>query len=344
MTVAPDDERATAYVSRLRAALSAELRPSGLLLDPGRYTRLRQDLMVDGGRLWHDLTLRTDPHVNLDTLYRGLPAAGVSPLALPRVLGFGYAQGLALSEWLLGTPDAAAATRAAWFNFGIVLFDAVCDHLPAEARQLSDLMGPGGMEQLLCGRRPEFQPAEHVIVRFLQGIVLRYFTELELGSASAAFRQEFATAIQRMHEAETWLTLRATEPTSLARLWARLRAKSALPMWTMALTCARHDDGAWNRLMAERASVLAAGRALWILDDLIDAHEDRQAGAWSRPWLLLRRESGSDARDWARLLASGIIEAEARQLKRALLRAPAAMREVLQATVHSWLCTLPESA
>ena len=92
------------------------------------------------------------------------------------------------------------------------------------------------------------------------------------------------------------------------------------------------------------------GELLWIVDDLLDAREDWEAGVWSRPWALqarrgTRRLPDDSSRALTALLEGPVTHEEA---QRAAARAAAAvdfasrrpssaLPRWLGVTVESWL-------
>lgn len=328
--------------------LLAELGAAGLLLSPAAYARCREEVAAAGARLWFGEVAATVGAGRMEALMQPAARARLHPAAaLPRVLGFGSLQARALCQ-VMGTPPqrlAAAAAAGALFNLGVVLFDYVCDWLPEQAPLLLERLGPASLQRLLAAEGPPPSTGAPV-VDFLVDLVAGFFARcraLAGPSPDPGLWAEFRRCILAMHAAEAATArLRRAEGLPGLAVYRWLRTKSALPIWTMALLgllpAAPPDPERVRRL---RAGCVALGGVLWAVDDLADAAEDWEAGAWSRVWW---RCPGATPAE----LASGpVLRDEAQRLVRGYRRAQRLLGEAarpdsdldrcFRATLQSWV-------
>jgi len=163
-----------------------------------------------------------------------------------------------------------------------------------------------------------------------------------------------------MYNGEVKLMLGSRTEHPGREIWIRMRHKSALPMWTVALTVLHFSNTHIDRakLRALKRLVYPAGALLWILDDLADAGEDWISKSWSRPYYRLfsrptvqMENIRSVEEALPALIASGVVESEIRRVVQLLQRiqnslipstANQASRDCFPATVLSWVYALPE--
>jgi hypothetical protein len=178
-----------------------------------------------------------------------------------------------------------------------------------------------------------------------------YVDEARALAPSAASRAELVDVLGRMLSGElASLDARRDRGPLDDRAWRALHDKSALPLWAMAVTAAPRSLPAGPELDALREEVTSIGELLWIVDDLLDARADWEAGLWTRPWVLHAR-LGAEAPPCeatgalGALLAGPVVAQEARL---SATRAGAAIRfsdrharcelsRSLGASVESWL-------
>ena len=329
------EDEVVQYQRSLRAYMLRTL--DDVLLPDEQYSRFREQVMEDGARVWARLLNRLCGS-NTEAAERVLSEVGLGILAASRVVGFGFHQARALARQL-GIPSQAeerASHLGALFNLGIVLFDLVCDRHPRLAKSLFSMVSPGSLNEALCGGDLAPLDFDDPALRLLRAIILFLFKELETCDAAISVRQEFRRTIARMHEAEMALTQkkRSVDPPD-RMLWRHMRAKSALPMWTIALVVL-HFNGRDAPLDRIRPSVARIGFLLWIVDDLADAGEDFGADSWSRVWYLMAKASAEPTLD--SIFRSGIVARETKLLAHILRRIP---ERTSAATVQSWVYGLP---
>jgi len=318
------------YRQRVHSLISAALTDAGFPFRADEEIAFRRQLMEDGSRIWTGLIREMRPRVDLDHFYRRLPDVRVSPLALPRVLGFGYHQGLALCEAIANRRDNEGAEISAVLNLGVVLYDVVCDRLPESREVLEASFGPASLRALMAGDTRGIVAAGDSVIRVLQAVVVRFFERLRLSGGSRAFQHAMADCLESMYLGEMGDVQSGR--------WLQARRKSVLPTWAMALSACRFTDCSWKRVTALKRSVLAAGRVLWIVDDMVDAEEDLASNASNRSWLLLSRTVSKPS--LRSLLESEIPSEEAARLTLNLRRSPDGLQRILAQTCHAWLSAL----
>lgn len=277
-----------------------------------------------------------------------------SPSLARSLMAAGYAQADALSVMFELTADQRlrAADLGALFNFGICVFDTMCDRFPKHRAALRATLGNATLESILRGSRIDVATPSRPVA-FLLALIARYFESAREMTASRAVWEELVRTIQRMFTAEwsvTDVTRAKSAPTK--DVFRRLRSKSVDPMWTLALggLLQRPD---LQDLRALRSTVRPAGEVLWLIDDLADLREDWAAGGWSRPWWIwVRSGTGSTDADESTalrgVLESGVVDAEAGRIADRIDRLrwslPASGRRFfarVALSLRSWVDRLP---
>lgn len=241
------------------------------------------------------------------------------PVALARQLmaaGAAQAEALAVMFDLDTEQRIRASDLGALFNFGICIFDAICDRFPTHRAALRSALGSGTLTSMMVGSRHSTACTNAPGLAFLFSLMARYFhTGREIASSRVAW-DELQRTIQRMFAAQ-WSateTKRWDAPPTIDVLRG-LRSKSVDPMWTIALGALIQRPDIHD-LRPLRSMVRPAGEVLWLVDDLSDLSDDWRAGGWSRPWWIWVRRTGGavgTAEDTALrgVLESGVVDQEA---------------------------------
>ncbi len=337
-------------MSGLRALLTRALLDAGVYLDDARFDLVRVEAADAAGRHLRPTVLRVCGHEPTHVA----ASVGLTTGAIARVFGHGWQQaaGFAALAGVRARRTAEVARLGALLSVGIVLFDHVVDTFPERRTALADRLNP----EALSGAppaRPGSSSGDLAVdsVAAVAGEVMSGARRLGGRPDDVA---RFHRVIDAMYRGElvSLQQRRIGEPPPAA-VWEALHAKSALPATAVA-TLAKLGNAAASdptRSVVDRAAALM-GEAFWIVDDLADVASDWEVGGWSRSlWLLLERpgeapSSGEDA--VARLLRTGIAEAEAKrlgQLLAELASLPGASQRTLlrpvQAAVRSWVEEIP---
>lgn len=345
-------EAAAARAAEVRAVIASALHAERLLLDDREYDHLAAGSRAHGAAL-RGSALRATPATRLDEAVRAL---GLPEAALPRMLGLGFTQASALAALAgaTGEGQAEASLLGAIFNLGIALFDCIFDRHPARAALLVDRLGAATLDGQLAGVAAPLRAANDPAVDVLLALIVEFFVRAgRLEGGGPATRVEFDRVIRAMYRGERFATTarRDRVPPRLD-VFRALRRKSALPLWTMALLgrlAGPRDEAPLDGL---RTTVTLAGDVLWIIDDLADLREDLAAGVWSRPLWVLARAAGTNAIEGAaadvigRLLSSGLVAAEARQMAARMARLQRVtggegLLGELRVAVQSWVYAMP---
>jgi hypothetical protein len=311
---------------------------AGLLLAPGEFAAVHAEVARRGTDAWRRLCRDDDGH-------RDAPAAlGLDVSALTRVLGFGHVQAGALAEALHARDGARVGEAGALLNLGVGLFDWIADRHPQRSADVQEAISPASLDRLAggAGLPRHGEPG----VDLLFAVVEAFFAHARAMAARPAAADELLARLHAMLEAQLAATAATRDETEAsAALWGDLEAKSVLPMQAMALLPVLGEAG------PVRASAQELGRAvggvLWRVDDLVDAGEDWDSGAWSRPWLLHTGRcrgglapTASREEALACLVADGVASSEAAELARRMreIRGMSATLDAcVHATVQSWI-------
>ena len=342
---------AIALERRIAARLRAELTEIPFLPTERAYERYRATALEDGSMLIARLARGLSAPAGSSTLWSGLRCLGLEPSALSLAAGLGLGQARALAVALDG-PDAhsRAIDAAAVLNLLVGLFDFVSDRQAAAGAAFEAALGGDTLARLFTGDR-ELGRTGLPAVDSVLAVGQHYVDEARALGAGAASRAELVDVLGRMLSGElASLDARRDRGPLDDRTWCALHDKSALPLWAMAVTVAPHALPAGPELDALRDEVTSIGELLWIVDDLIDARADWEAGLWTRPWALNAQRGAESppnepAGALAALLGGPVVEQEARL---ATARASAAIRfskrhprselsRNLGASVESWL-------
>jgi hypothetical protein len=283
-----------------------------------------------------------------------LDALRFSPSLARSLMASGAVQAETLGALLQSSAEQRerAAALGALFNFGICVFDTVCDRFPEQRAMLRNALGTGALRALVEGGSLEPAPSSRPVA-FLLALIRRYFEMAREMASSPSAWFELVRTIMRMFTAEWTVTdvgRAASSPTM--SVFRRLRSKSVDPMWTLALgsLLQRPDIVRYGSL---RRTVSPAGEVIWLIDDLADLLDDWRAGAWSRPWWLWVRSSRAahdtdEATALRGVLESGVVEAEAQRIANRMDRLrwslPASGRHFyakLALSLSSWVERLP---
>jgi hypothetical protein len=340
-------------VSGVRSLVWEALHDADLLLADDRFDRVRREAAT-AGRRYLAATLRGVAGGAGGDASALAGSVGLSVGAMMRMFGHGWQQaaGFATLAGARTSQRGAVARLGGLFNLGIVVFDHLCDTVPERGTVLLAHLGPGFLATQLAvpGERARRQTTGDDGVDFLLGVTAAFVAGArKLGGAEPDL-QRLADLLSEMYLGERGsVELSRARSAPTADVWEMLRAKSALPMSTIALLAVLATPAAspeTRELLATAAS--RAGEALWIVDDLADIRSDWEADSWSRPLWLLLSAAGAPPRSAedavARMLEAGIVAAEAERLVEALrgLRAlpgasERALLRPLQAAVRSWL-------
>jgi hypothetical protein len=240
---------------------------------------------------------------------------------LPVVVGFGHELGAGL-HGLLGCPPATrplAAALGATFNFGIVLFDAVCDQVRGGAARIGTVLDAALLRELFvdpgAGARMLSSPvlAESVELRLLFKTVARFFDVLRAHAPAAGFG-----ALARVMDQAFRAEIATTAPASCSVV--DVERKSVLP-FTITLEALRAccAPGAPGSSPAVDEIVDALGRIVWLVDDLADLGLDLSTGAANAIAMRAAPGDAGNARLVARRLLSSSLTAEVAREIRVLL-------------------------
>ncbi len=336
-------------MNELRTLLRRALADAGMLIDDGRFDRVRLEAAAASRQ-----------HVR--SALRGIcgqePAivassVGLSPGAVMRVFGHGWQQaaGFAALAGVRSHRVGAVARLGALLSLGIVLFDHVLDTFAERRPVLAERLTPELLYARPAGARPRCGDAG---IDFLVALAAEVVSGAERLGGRPEDGERFVQMLNEMHHGElAGLEGRRAGGLPAPEMWEALRCKSALPATAVGVLALLGNPAAPDaaRETVETAAALL-GEAFWIADDLADVQSDWDASCWSRPlWLLLSRPgespaSGEDA--VRRLLASGIAAAEAQRLGHVLAELAAlpgtSERTLLrpaQAAVRSWIEEIP---
>ena len=211
-------------------------------------------------------------------------------------VAFGYSVGQAL-HFTLARDEGAnphdgppAARLCALFNFGISLFDLVCDGRPSGLASLTTAFDEDLLRRLLGDPRAPEQlhlaagSIGDPLLRFLLSAVAAFFVRLRAfgQEADGRARDHLAALLVDAYRAEIGTVRHARTPgtgTSTVDLLAMAHRKSVLPFEVM-LAIARLRDGAGGRRDGTRATLLGKhlGLLFSLVDDLVDLNRDVVSG------------------------------------------------------------------
>lgn len=275
-----------------------------------------------------------DTQLSLDTLHR--------------VLGFGLLQARSLLESVGGDAHACrdAIETAAWFNLGIVLFDALLDNGGIGERAIRHEFDDTLLLALATGAPDPFLHHPHGGVALFGSVAADVFAGLRRLAPEA--QSSIIPQLLRLFAAETQLSDQTIADDANAQMWRMMRQKSVEPMRVVGDILAGSSSGAVASLhMPELVTIM--GHLLWIIDDALDAPEDWARGHWSRPWWVavrqrrVARTMSIDHALWA-LCDMNWIDRETIRLRRGLYRlqrrAPRhgdALRHCAALTLAAWV-------
>ncbi len=329
----PDVE--TAWRGRIRSRVHKTLAEVGLRVEWNTLDAAVREARALGARL-----LAAEFTGSSDAYRRRVWQAGGAPLglgydALERIAGFGAWQANALRQdggSALVDRDvthSSALAAAAWFNLGIVLFDALLDHDRDGAALLRGAFSGNSDESTRTGGLQMPGPSAfaalathvHPGVAFFGCVATCFFSAIRNLDSTA--RAEVQSLLPKLFDAEMALALQGCSTPPTLAVWRAMRAKSAGPMRLVGqVACSGLHDSSHRQRLSTMA--MRFGECLWIVDDLCDALDDWQSGSWNRIWWQLLRSkktltwTDSDHAFWA-LDRSVVVDIEARRLANALL-------------------------
>jgi hypothetical protein len=277
---------------------------------------------------------------------------------VPRVLGFGSLQAQALSQALDAPAEhtASIAELGALFNLGIVLFDWLLDHAPEHAGPLRAAVTPGRLSRLLDGQTvapdPNCPPAIDCLLAIIADFCRRsgaLETELATGRA-------LRSVVQTMYAAEIESVSDPRPEKRTAGVGTQMRAKSVLPIWTIALVCLhpRRPPLTLSSLRRLEPRVAPLGEMLWLIDDMVDLVDDWETQAWNQLWQRWQEGGGTwpaSAEEAVQaLLSAGLLDRAIADLVQAWhqvrstfapAHGPRSLDLCWRATIQSWVYGLP---
>lgn len=354
-------------MSGLRALVTEVLVDAGVYIDDARFDRVRVEAAAVAAEQFRPALRRVcgqEPSAVAASV-------GLSAGALARIFGHGWQQAAGFAALAEVRPHRVAdvARLGALLSLGIVLFDQLVDVFPGRRAELADRLT---LRMLTAPQPVPAHPAATPATRVAASgptsgtssgdLGVDCVAALALAVMSGARRlagrpddlDRFHDVIGAMHRGElASLQARTADESPSAAVWEALNAKSALPTTAVATLTKLANPHAPDpvRAAVDHAALLV-GEAFWIIDDLVDAHADWDAGRWSRPlWLLLEHpgQTPADGEDAVRrLVRTGIVAAEARRLGRLLGELailPGGSQRTLsrpvQAAVRSWVEEIP---
>jgi hypothetical protein len=324
----PLTEPASTLEQRIAGRLRAQLSGTSLLPAGDQYERDRVAALEEGTALLVQLEATPCELVDSRTPWSGLRPLGLETRTLPLVAGLGLCQGRALGAALAGDDrNRRAAEAAGVLNLLTGLFDFACDRRPETGDAFRAALGEGTITRLVLGKCRLGRTGIAAVDSVLE-VGQRYIDEVRSLGLPDAARTELVEVLERMLSAElaSLDAVRDRVPPD-DQTWRVLHDKSALPLWAMAVTAAPYSLPGGPELDLLREAVSTIGELLWIVDDLLDARLDWEAGVWSRPWAIEAERSGEPPPDdpaaaLTALLEGPVVEEEAR---RAAERAAAAV-------------------
>ena len=201
---------------------------------------------------------------------------------LPMLVGYGHELGGGLHSWL-GCPlstRGAAMSLGATFNLGIVLFDLVCDGVPAGASRIASALDGPLLRSLFVD--PEAgsallarqEVADAPELRILFKAVVRFFELVRANVTTREHLSPLADALELAFRAQ----LDTANPQTCSV--AAVESKSVLP-FTIMLRSIRACCKPETLVAGDHAEdiVRIMGRVFWLVDDLADLCKDLGAGA-----------------------------------------------------------------
>ena len=324
--------------AQIRLVAVEALGAASLLLPSAEFTAVHAAVARHGMAAWRRLCREERSHRNAPR------ALGLAPSEVTRVLGFGHVQADALARALRVDDSRGVPVAGALLNLGVSLFDWIADRHPERMPAVSAAVAPPSLDRLAAGS-PLGRHGEPG-TDLLFAVVESFFAATRAIAATGAVADELLAVLHQMLEAHLAATAASRTKTAPGpAVWRAVEAKSVLPMRAMALLSVLGDSR--PALRPARALGTAIGHVLWRVDDLIDAGEDWDAGAWSRPWLLhadrCRRgllPTASREQALACLMADGVPSVEATDLAEHMhevRRIATPVDACVRATVHSWI-------
>jgi hypothetical protein len=285
---------------------------------------------------------------------------------MERVMGFGSLQTEAFATVICPDSPRIQASElsslGALFNLGIGLFDWIMDRFPERAEIIHSCVTQETLEKLIVGQVDKvLPPAKDDGIDLLFAIIRAFFVDLNCAKWSSDVRKPLREMLLLMLESQSIVSNSkrfSKEPPQ--GLWQHLRNKSVLPAAALALVGMLDCDRDTERQVQQAWEIgNAVGELLWIVDDLVDAAEDWEAGSWSRPWVLYARslhfclsESSTTTEALSALLESGIVHTEVAQLVETFMHLSGLVSDhgsarsfdrCFRTTIQSWISRLAEN-
>jgi hypothetical protein len=217
----------------------------------------------------------------------------------PRSLSFGYDMGTSIHRLLVrdGLVRSEIGKLCALFNFGITIFDAICDrmtdtadllHRRFDERTLQTLIREPQRASVLEASISQLPSVEaRVVLRVICAFFSRLHATVRVPYTSDAWRRFEGLVLEAYRAELSSSNQQSLDRSAIAMTLVASERKSTIPfqiMFQVALIC--EPSASHSNELVE--IIQSLGRTFWLMDDLVDLTEDFRVGGANG--ILLRRQ------------------------------------------------------